>query len=581
MSLLFGVAVLLFFGLFYRGHISCQEQFQLFLYDAAYWWERVSVPGGVADWFAEYLTQYYYHVWAGAAILAVLYVLLQRLVWRLAASLGAKAVYYPLSFVPVLLLWYYMGSEDTLLSLPVALLVALLFSLLYPVQGGVWRRLLYASLGVPLLYWAAGPVHVVFALWVAGNELRAAWQRGNVWNGIGVSVALLVGMVLCPLLASLWVQYPLYRLAGGINYFRFPMFIPVVQVAVVCLTALFPFVPALLPEPQRRKTMWGIAGGVLVFAGGGWLVGSGVDMAKEEALTYDYLVRTKQWHAVIEKAEKKKPTSPFSVTCLNLALAKTGQLGDRMFAFYQNGLQGLLPEFERDFISPLPASEAFYHLGMVNTAQRYVFEAMEAIPNYRKSGRFFKRLAETNLINGQYEVAAKYLRALQKTKFYKEWADETMTYLYDEKRINAHPEWGWIRQARYTEDFLFSDSQVDMMLGIMYERNHRNRMAFEYLMAYVLLKGDLEHFMKYYPLGKDAGYTHIPRSYQEALVYVWTQSHSNFKGMPWSISQQVMQRMADFIRIFTSRSTNMDAVLEARFPDTYWHYLYKQSKKEE
>jgi hypothetical protein len=31
--------------------------------------------------------------------------------------------------------------------------------------------------------------------------------------------------------------------------------------------------------------------------------------------------------------------------------------------------------------------------------------------------------------------------------------------------------------------------------------------------------------MKYYPLGKYAGYDHIPRSYQEALVYVWTQTH--------------------------------------------------------
>ena len=79
---------------------------------------------------------------------------------------------------------------------------------------------------------------------------------------------------------------------------------------------------------------------------------------------------------------------------------------------------------------------------MINDAQRFTFEAMEAIPNFRKSGRCFKRLSETNLINGQYEVAAKYLRLLSKTLFYKEWAEETMTYLYDENKINAHSEWG-------------------------------------------------------------------------------------------------------------------------------------------
>ena len=113
-------------------------------------------------------------------------------------------------------------------------------------------------------------------------------------------------------------------------------------------------------------------------------------------------------------------------------------MGDRMFEFYQNGTEGLLPEFQRDFTSPLPTSEAYYHLGMVNTAQRFTFEAMEAIPNFNKSGRCFKRLAETNLINGQYEVAAKYLRLLRKTIFYRDWAEDAMTYLYNEEKINAH-----------------------------------------------------------------------------------------------------------------------------------------------
>ncbi|MCO7114966.1 DUF6057 family protein [Bacteroides uniformis] len=47
-----------------------REQFQLFLFDADYWWERIVVPGGLADYIAEYLTQFYYHVWAGACILA-------------------------------------------------------------------------------------------------------------------------------------------------------------------------------------------------------------------------------------------------------------------------------------------------------------------------------------------------------------------------------------------------------------------------------------------------------------------------------------------------------------------------------
>lgn len=54
------------------------------------------------------------------------------------------------------------------------------------------------------------------------------------------------------------------------------------------------------------------------------------------------------------KAEEKSPVSPFGVTCLNLALGKTGQMGDRMFEFYQNGTEGLLPEFQRDLLLRCP-----------------------------------------------------------------------------------------------------------------------------------------------------------------------------------------------------------------------------------
>ena len=115
-SILFGIVVLLFWGNVYPAHLSYQEQFQLFLFDADYFWERMAVPGGLADYVAEYLTQFYYHVWAGACILAFLYVLLQRLVWKLAKEQGAADVYYPLSFLPIIVLWHFMGDENAMLS---------------------------------------------------------------------------------------------------------------------------------------------------------------------------------------------------------------------------------------------------------------------------------------------------------------------------------------------------------------------------------------------------------------------------------------------------------------------------------
>ena len=62
-------------------------------------------------------------------------------------------------------------------------------------------------------------------------------------------------------------------------------------------------------------------------------------------------------------------------------------------------------------------------------------------------------------------MAAKYLRILSKTLFYKDWAKNTMTYLYNEEKIDAHPEWGRLRQMRYTENFLSGSHETDILLA--------------------------------------------------------------------------------------------------------------------
>lgn len=572
LSLLFGVAALLFWGITYPAHLSYHEQFQLFLLDADYWWERVAIPGGVADYVAEFLTQFYYYPWAGACILALLFVGMQLLVWKLAKRQGADDAYYPLSFLPSIALWQFMGDENAMLSFAIALLAALLAMHAYATVRGRVGRLCCALLMVPLLYWAAGAVYLAFLGWVLLREAAHGFRERDYLMALGVPVGILLLGVLCPLLAAKWVHYPLYQLVGFIGYYRFPAIIPwnePLLILLLLLSSLLALLPAL-----RAGRGWCSALLVAVLAVGGYcFVASGCDADKEEALAYDQLVRRQQWGELIRKAEKKMPESPFSVTCLNLALGKSGQLGERMFQFYQNGTEGLLPQFHRDFTSPLPTGEAFYHLGMVNTAQRFAFEAMEAIPNYRKSGRCVKRLAETNLINGQYEVAGKYLRMLQKTLFYRRWAEEAQSYLYNEEKINAHPEWGWLRQVRYTEDFLFSDRETDVMLGLLFQHNYKNRMAFEYMLAYVMQQRDLQKFMKYYPLGKYAGYDHIPRTYQEALVYVWAQSHQGFKGMPWSISPEVARGMSDFAQIYFQQKRQAQPLLKARYGGTYWYYL--------
>ena len=216
----------------------------------------------------------------------------------------------------------------------------------------------------------------------------------------------------------------------------------------------------------------------------------------EKVMQYDFMARHQQWNRILATINAEKPNNQIGVTVQNLALGMHGLLADHLFEFNQNGILGLLPDVQSDATSPMPTAEAFYQLGMINVAQRTVFEAQEAILDFQKSGRCYKRLAQTNLINGNYEVARKYLTALQKTLFYSDWANETLQLLGNEEAIAKHPEYGRLRKSVYKDNAFFSDHVTPDMLESLYFSNKDNSLAYQYLVAYYILTNDRERYNK-------------------------------------------------------------------------------------
>ena len=111
-TLLFGLAVLLFFGLAYPHHLHYQEQFQLFLFDGNYVWDIVRHPGGMADLLGRFCTQFFLFAWVGAAVIAVLLSAVQLLMTRLTWW----GWLYGLTFVPSFLLWIFLLDENALMG---------------------------------------------------------------------------------------------------------------------------------------------------------------------------------------------------------------------------------------------------------------------------------------------------------------------------------------------------------------------------------------------------------------------------------------------------------------------------------
>lgn len=587
LSLLFGVAVVIFWAVPFVGGLCFQEQYQMFLFDTGYFLERIVLPGGLADYISEFLVQFYYMPVLGGAIIALLLMGIQAAVWGLMKQYGARHDFpgYLLSFLPSIALWCAMGDQNVLLSFVVALFGALVIGWIHNRFHNRLVKVVFELVSTALVYWFLGPVVFLYAALMIGDTLKNAKQKGNVFSGIGYSVCILVLTIAWILLTTQTLQYPLYRIFAGLNYYRYPGAISPLPFVVMVWAVVIPFLGMIpcrqksLQKLQQSKVVI-VLSYVLVIVVSWFGIKASFDEMTYELIDYDFLVRTEQWDKIIEKAEKKPATTPLSVSCVNLALSQKGMLADRLFEFYQNGGEGLFPTFTRDMISPVSTAEIFFRLGMVNDAERYMFEAQEAIPNYRKSARLTRRIIECDIINGNYKVAAKLLRRLQKTLFYSNWANQTMALLGNEKAINRHPIYGQLRKYREKkQDFLFSDREMDQMLGLLFLNDNHNKMAYEYLMCYELLQRDMEKFMQYYPLGRFVGYDHIPRTFQEILIGNWMKTHSDPRTIPYSVDAQNVNNTLNFIQLYMQNPKDPQ-LGQQPYVSNAWHYVMVQGADE-
>ena len=565
--ILSGVFLLLafaFFNFIYPYHIHYQEQMQLFRFSWDYFRESVAVPGGLSDWTGGFLVQFFYYAPFGSFIISILLTLIQWLTWK--STPEGTFASYPLSFLPSVAMFLYLCDENALITAAISIIASLVLALVLMRIRGAVIRCVIVILSMPVMYMLFGSIIILVPVTVG---IDFFFSKENRKTALVFSLVAIVMMVILPLAARGYSPYPLNRLAFGIHYHRYHHAVPLLAWASVLL------VPSsmLLASVTRRDKLVA-ASMVLAFLPAFCLAPIFADMHKEKLFSYDFMTRMGQWNKILMTSDRHAPDSPIAVECTNLALAKTGHMASDMFAFFQNGPAGLLPEFTRDHFSPIPTGSVYYHLGMINTAQTFFFEAQEGIPDFQKSARLTQALAKTNLINGDYEVARKHVNALKKTIFYRRWAKETERLLDNPAQIENVREYAYMRLVRMKEhDIMFSQEEMDSMLGLLYIENNSNSMAIDYLLAWCLLRKDLARFVECHSLlqkGYDA------RHYQEAILLYWALTHGGPEGMPGFITQKVT---SDFTRFITLVQSGRDeASLEKEFGKTYWFYYYYRFK---
>ena len=281
-----------------------------------------------------------------------------------------------------------------------------------------------------------------------------------------------------------------------------------------------------------------------------------------------------RWDDIIE--ESKKPLNNLLLAHYrNIALMETNQLGNQFLQFNQGGMRGLVPERVKGFLpSLIILNELNFTLGDIAASQYFAFES-NLIISKNGSPRLYKRLVQTNLINGDYRVAEKYIKLLEQTHYYKEWATEQRRFLYNDKVVIEDQLLGKKRRGQPSENYLLLATELPYRLQLLAKSDPTNTAAIEYLASIYLFEKQNTLFIelvdKYY--NTEESLINLPEKFQEAIIMIKENNPAEWKR--YKISSRVVIKYRNFKQMFMNNkdNPNIKDLLYQNFGNTYWSYF--------
>lgn len=579
-NLLFFLILMVFWRFFYVNHLLQKEQMQLCLLSWDYLLQHLSVQGGLAIYLGEFINQFFWDKWLAALSTSIV---LWQISWASQKVLGrlvSKQV-YPLSFLPAIGYTFILLNSYFEFSGSIAFMLSLWSVYAYLRVKKPNHRLFVGVVLLLLNYWFLGGAYIVFACSVIVAELIIRKRENQhiksqncllwvvliyCWLGLLIPLAAYKFLLTDHLLSS-YMSRAYYQFS-----FLFPHRLIVLFLALPALL----FYYALLQSRFSVKIQKVLNGVFIIGVFGFLLCGLYIfpNYDEEQEMHFDNLLVKQQWEAIIILAEKKQTIGEKGKLALSLALAQTGQMSEKLFQFNPGENDFFIP-FMIKGQAPKIANEPYFYLGLNNFSKMLCFESIESTPNEKMPVRTLKRLVENYIIDGQYKVAERYLWHLEQTLFYRKWAKETRTYLFNDEKVNQHQLWGKLRRQKTHDDFYFQYDRNDVALLTLLRSNQQNKLAYEYLMNWYLLRKDFDEFLKYLPLADKMGYHKFPLVFQEALAYVITLFDEVPEGIEqYPISKEVRQRLDKYARAFQQGGSQKPDEMKKQFGDTYWFYVH-------
>lgn len=580
------------------GILSCYQAFSFHL-GWPFLVEHLGRVGGPVQYATRLLTELYAFGWLGALILTAAAWLMARSVdtiRRRAGVEGSKAV--GLRYIPAAILLLMHGGYSHPLTAVLSLLAALgayAIFLRFASKTSVVRFGWFA-VAFSVTFWIAGSGSLLFAILVALDEAIVNGSKR-------VAAAVLALAAVLPAALAVLLGFSFQATYSGFM-FDDPGITPGRWSHTLALFLVFPTAlmgtalwgasgkqkqPPVESKQRKRSAAteqknarrWSMripadamaaVGAVALTAVLAWF---SLDMRTRSVLEADYYAHQGLWTQTLAALDR----APAGVYNLRnhrnamLSLYHTGRLCDEMFRFNQIPSRQLHfpPPELRDLGSYSQESQWFLELGEVNHAERCAYEALVGVGDQPAT---LRQLAAISEVKGRPQTARMFWTVLEKHPFDRRAARAALARLDAAPSTEDDPQVQRLRANMLVKDRVAPNAGVEDFLKGLLERNPRNRLACELLMAHYLLEkrpdlvtASASHMADFYG-------PRLPRHIQEALV-LDAEATGRSPGDIAGIEPQTVARFWEFRQILSSSrdpQTAGDAAIRAGMNDSYFFY---------
>jgi MFS family permease len=522
--------------------------------------EHLAAPGGPIEYLSAFLSQLFYYSWLGALVITVQAWMLGLCTAYLLRASGFKR-WRVIRYVPALLLLVLYGRYTYFLPTTMALLAALLCACAY--MAAAQRKALGSSLvSFALLslvcYYGAGGAFLLFALVCIIYELlfTGRWWLGLSYGPVAVGLPFVVGAFGFGMIhvysQSLPISWQLLSYEMRARWVEFVYALYLLVPAVMLAGRARPVLGAKFRrrngnvvvkarrKPQKKagdrpgtapswsqrspRFSWAVQTAAVVGIAAAVAFGS-IDRQRKNCFAIDYYALHKMWPEVIA-AGRRQPNDRFVMHAVNRALYHTGRLGNEMFRWPQQ------PEY------------------------------------------LLLAGALVNLVKGNIGTARVYLGALDQTLFHRAWARECIELLASDPNLTTDRDVQRLRSIALEHDFLSVTPATYQMLRRLLEKNPKNRMAFEYMMASCLVNKQLATFIKHIQRFKELGYRTLPTHFEEAaLTYVYGTRKPLYLG-GYEPRTELRRQIEGFLAVMNRYRGNPAAALAELAPQYRYTYVF-------